>query len=150
MGVARDTWKFFAKDVDPKTHLPLDNIGPGSTRGNYTSAANVGVYLWAVVAARDLHIISDARADALRQRDLARGAANQARLRFHVPVVQHRQRHGDPEPECRHLRRRSDRGHRQLLVPVGGRQRLVRLWARRGSAGAAEAAQASPPACSAR
>ncbi len=39
--------------------------GPGSTRGQYTSAANIGVYLWAVVAARDLHLISTHRADRL-------------------------------------------------------------------------------------
>jgi hypothetical protein len=61
--IARDTWRFFQKDVDPTTHLPLDNLGPGSTRGNYTSAANIGVYLWSVTAARDLHIISRKQAD---------------------------------------------------------------------------------------
>jgi len=59
MGIARDTWRFFEKDVDPNTHLPLDNLGPGATRGAYTSAANVGVYLWSVVAASDLGIISE-------------------------------------------------------------------------------------------
>ena len=64
-GIARDTWRFYATDVDPVTHLPLDNLGPGSVRGAYTSAANVGVYLWAVVAARDLGLISSARADQL-------------------------------------------------------------------------------------
>jgi Putative glucoamylase/Protein of unknown function (DUF3131) len=64
-GIARDTWRFYAADVDPVTHLPLDNLGPGSTRGAYTSAANVGVYLWAIVAARDLGLISSARADEL-------------------------------------------------------------------------------------
>jgi Putative glucoamylase/Protein of unknown function (DUF3131) len=64
-GIARDTWRFYAADVDPRTHLPLDNLGPGSTRGAYTSAANIGVYLWAVVAARDLHLVSDARARTL-------------------------------------------------------------------------------------
>jgi Putative glucoamylase/Protein of unknown function (DUF3131) len=63
-GIARDTWKFYENDVDPTTHLPLDNIGPGTTRGSYTSAANVGVYLWAVVAARDLKVISNAEATA--------------------------------------------------------------------------------------
>ena len=26
MGIARDTWKFFADDVDPTTHLPMDNV----------------------------------------------------------------------------------------------------------------------------
>jgi Putative glucoamylase/Protein of unknown function (DUF3131) len=34
-------------------------------RGEYTSAANVGVYLWAVVAAHDLGLISESRADQL-------------------------------------------------------------------------------------
>jgi Protein of unknown function (DUF3131) len=51
--------------VDPAKHLPLDNLGPGATRGAYTSAANVGVYLWAVVAARDLGLIASSRADRL-------------------------------------------------------------------------------------
>jgi Putative glucoamylase/Protein of unknown function (DUF3131) len=57
-GIARDTWNFYSTDVDPNTHLPLDNIGPGTTRGAYTSASNIGVYLWAVVAANDLKLIS--------------------------------------------------------------------------------------------
>src|ERR1700750_2236297 len=62
-GIARDTWRFYATDVDPVTHLPLDNLGPGSVRGSYTSAANVGVYLWAVVAAHDLGLISESKGD---------------------------------------------------------------------------------------
>jgi Putative glucoamylase/Protein of unknown function (DUF3131) len=64
-GIAADTWKFYAADVDPTTHLPLDNLGPGAVRGTYTSAANIGVYLWAVVAARDLGLIRRQRADKL-------------------------------------------------------------------------------------
>ncbi|HEY8763855.1 MAG TPA: glucoamylase family protein [Solirubrobacteraceae bacterium] len=64
-GVARDTWRFYASDVDPATHLPLDNLGPGTTRGAYTSAANIGVYLWAVIAARDLGLIGRPKADSL-------------------------------------------------------------------------------------
>lgn len=55
--VAKDTWNFYRQDVDPATHLPLDNLGPGTTRGAYTSAANIGVYLEAVVSAGDLGII---------------------------------------------------------------------------------------------
>ncbi|MFE4467685.1 glucoamylase family protein [Leifsonia sp. NPDC056824] len=55
--VAKDTWAFFQKDTDPVTHLPLDNLGPGATRGQYTSAANIGTYLEAVVSAGDLGII---------------------------------------------------------------------------------------------
>ena len=46
LGVARDTWAFYSDDVDPTTHLPLDNLGPGKVRGTYTSSANIGVYLW--------------------------------------------------------------------------------------------------------
>ena len=69
-GIARDTWRFYGADVDPVTHLPLDNLGPGSVRGEYTSAANVGVYLWAVVAAHDLGLISESRADQLARATL--------------------------------------------------------------------------------
>jgi Putative glucoamylase len=65
LGIARDTWRFYSADVDPVTHLPLDNLGPGTVRGSYTSAANVGVYLWAIVAAHDLRLITTARADRL-------------------------------------------------------------------------------------
>ena len=64
-GIARDTWQFYGADVDAVTHLPLDNLGPGPVRGTYTSAANVGVYLWAVVAAHELGLISESRADQL-------------------------------------------------------------------------------------
>jgi hypothetical protein len=63
--IAADTWRFYAADVDPNTHLPLDNLGPGDTRGTYTSAANIGVYLWAVIAAHDLKLITRQQADSL-------------------------------------------------------------------------------------
>jgi hypothetical protein len=64
LGIARDTWKFYGADVDPTTHLPMDNLtfaGGSATPtgyGRYTSSANIGVYLWAVVAASDLHLVS--------------------------------------------------------------------------------------------
>jgi hypothetical protein len=64
MSIAKDTWKFFGDDVDPQTHLPLDNLtyaGGSSTptgRGTYTSSANIGVYLWSLVSASDLGLIS--------------------------------------------------------------------------------------------
>jgi hypothetical protein len=64
-GIAAATWKFYGADVDTTTHLPLDNLGPGAVRGNYTSAANIGVYLWAVLADHDLRLIDRARADSL-------------------------------------------------------------------------------------
>src|SRR5215467_12373161 len=73
LGIARDTWKFYAADVDPGTHLPLDNLtfADGSATptayGRYTSAANIGVYLWAVVSAADLGLISRPRASDLAQ-----------------------------------------------------------------------------------
>ncbi len=76
LGVARDTWKFYSVDVDPNTHLPLDNVtfaGGSATAtgyGRYTSAANVGVYLWAVVAANDLGLISRPQARAQIQATL--------------------------------------------------------------------------------
>ena len=69
-GIATDTWRFYGADVDPVTHLPLDNLGPGAMRGAYTSAANIGVYLWAVVAARDLHLIDTATAQRMASQTL--------------------------------------------------------------------------------
>ena len=66
--IARDTWKFYGADIDPATNLPMDNLtfAGGSAAptayGRYTSAANIGVYLWAVVSARDLGLISTAQA----------------------------------------------------------------------------------------
>jgi hypothetical protein len=68
LSIARDTWKFYGVDVDPATNLPMDNLtfaggsAAPTTYGRYTSAANIGVYLWAVVSARDLGLISTAQA----------------------------------------------------------------------------------------
>jgi len=84
LGIARDTWKFYGADVDPATHLPMDNLtfAGGSAAptgfGRYTSAANIGVYMWAVVAARDLGLISLGQA--------------QARLEATLTEVQHLRR----------------------------------------------------------
>jgi hypothetical protein len=68
--MAADTWRFYAADIDPNTNLPMDNLtwasgGSLSGKGQYTSASNIGVYLWAVVSARDLNLISRSRADSL-------------------------------------------------------------------------------------
>jgi Putative glucoamylase len=81
-GIARDTWKFYAADVDPRTNLPLDNLGPGSVRGEYTSAANIGVYLWAVVAAHDLGLIDAGKAQALAGATLREVSALKRRYGF--------------------------------------------------------------------
>jgi hypothetical protein len=70
MQIARDTWGFYAADVDPKTHLPMDNFGANGL-GTYTSAANIGVYLWGVIAASDLELISRPQARALIQATLS-------------------------------------------------------------------------------
>lgn len=64
--MAQDTWNFYAADVDANTGLPRDNIGfnGAPAQGNYTSPTNIGVYLWSIVAAEDMHLINrhDARA----------------------------------------------------------------------------------------
>ena len=68
LAIARDTWKFYRVDIDQATNLPMDNMtfADGSATptvyGRYTSAADIGVYLWAVVSARDLGLISTAQA----------------------------------------------------------------------------------------
>jgi hypothetical protein len=68
LAIARDSWKFYSTDIDQATQLPMDNVtfaGGSATPtsyGRYTSAADIGVYLWAVVSARDLGLISTAQA----------------------------------------------------------------------------------------
>ena len=57
---ASDTWRSFVHLVDPRTGLPADNIAgslKGTTRSAYTSPTNIGMYFWAVLAARDLGFI---------------------------------------------------------------------------------------------
>lgn len=69
MDVARKTWSFYGDDVDPGTHLPLDNVtyaggsATATSYGRYTSSANIGVYLWAVVSAEDLGLITPQQAE---------------------------------------------------------------------------------------
>jgi putative glucoamylase/uncharacterized protein DUF3131 len=57
---AEATWHSFVKLVEPRTGLPSDNIGGAlrpETRSGYTSPTNIGMYLWATLAARDLDFI---------------------------------------------------------------------------------------------
>jgi len=64
---ARDTWASFVAMTDPATGLPSDNIGGGldpATRSAYTSPTNIGMYIWATLAARDLKIIKPGEARA--------------------------------------------------------------------------------------
>ena len=71
MDIAKQSWKFFAADVDPTTHLPMDNVtyAAGSKTptsfGRYTSSSNIGVYLWSVVSAQDLGLISTGTATSM-------------------------------------------------------------------------------------
>ena len=47
---------------DPSTGLPVDWLAADGTRAAYTSSTNVGMYLWAVVGARDIGLIAPAEA----------------------------------------------------------------------------------------
>ena len=112
-----------------------------TTYGRYTSAADIGVYLWAVVSARDLGLVSEQQA--------------QARIEATLTEVSHLQRYdgflyqwydttnGDvlSNPGAGGLRRRSGPGVHQLLLRLQRRQRLVRLGAHRGPGGHAGAGQ---------
>lgn len=71
-GVARDTWRFYGADVDVNTALPRDNIGfeGAPAFGNYTSPTNIGVYMWSIVAAQDMGLISRADAVTLLNKEL--------------------------------------------------------------------------------
>ncbi|MFL5734306.1 MAG: hypothetical protein ACJ78Q_14055, partial [Chloroflexia bacterium] len=64
--IAADTWRFYGydADIDPNTDLPRDNIGlyGAPAQGNYTSPTNIGLYLWSIVAAQDMHLINRAEA----------------------------------------------------------------------------------------
>jgi hypothetical protein len=59
---ARATWHSFERMVVPATGMPADWIGGDllpEGRAAYTSPANVAMYLWSALAARDLGIISE-------------------------------------------------------------------------------------------
>jgi len=52
--LAKETWDCMAYFVEEKTGLPYDS----SERGEFTSASNIGLYLAALAAARDMGLIS--------------------------------------------------------------------------------------------
>ena len=56
--LAKDTWDCIAYFVEPKTGMPYDT----SARAPHTSATNLGLYLAALAAARDMGFISAAEA----------------------------------------------------------------------------------------
>ena len=56
------TWRSFLGLVEPNSGLPADYIGGdlrAETRAKYTSPTNIAMYLWAIVCARDLGLISE-------------------------------------------------------------------------------------------
>jgi hypothetical protein len=58
---AADTWASFVAMTDPATGLPSDNIAGDleeDSRAAYTSPTNIGMYIWATLAARDLRLIT--------------------------------------------------------------------------------------------
>lgn len=59
---ATDTWSSFVEMTDADTGLPHDWLDPDSADrrlAGYTSPTNIGMYLWAVVSARDLGLITE-------------------------------------------------------------------------------------------
>jgi hypothetical protein len=84
---AEATWNSFEAMVNPFTGLPSDYIGgrlDPRTRSEFTSPTNIGMYLWATLAARDLGYIS--RGDANHR--INRTLRSLARLERHDPSGQ--------------------------------------------------------------
>lgn len=82
-----DTWVSFVAMTDPETGLPSDNIGGDldpASRSAYTSPTNIGMYIWATLAARDLQIITPKEARAR----LAVTLGSIEQLERHVPSGQ--------------------------------------------------------------
>jgi hypothetical protein len=71
---ARATWHSFERLVVQATGLPADSIGSDlaeESRSRYTSPTNIGMYVWATLAARDLGIISEEEASGRMRQTLA-------------------------------------------------------------------------------
>ena len=110
----------------------------------YTSAANIGVYLWAVVAAHDLHLITPPPPSGWPTATLREVGHAQALRRLPLPVVRHHQRQRAAQPRRRATAAETHAGAGQLLVRLRGRQRLVRVRADRGPPGAPRRCAAWP------
>ena len=57
---ARDTWASFVAMTDPQSGLPADRLEADGTRSAQTSTTNIGAYMWSVLVAERLGIISHA------------------------------------------------------------------------------------------
>jgi hypothetical protein len=73
MAIAQKTWRFFGVDVSTTTDLPMDNMGfdGAPPAGAYTSPTDIAMYLWSIVAAAQLHLITPAEGEALAHKALA-------------------------------------------------------------------------------
>src|SRR5919106_3186748 len=62
--VARDTWRGLSALLDREHRLPVDNVWLGGDPrvGDYTNITSVGLHMIAIVAARELALVSDADA----------------------------------------------------------------------------------------
>ncbi len=81
---AAATWTSLVAMTDEHTGLSADNIGASVTdpvRSGFTSPTNVGGYLWSVVVARELGLVSRSEA----HRRLAQTLHTLARLEIHEP-----------------------------------------------------------------
>ena len=119
--------------------------GPGAVRGAYTSAANIGVYLWAVVAARDLTSSTPPRRERLAAATLDEVAPLKRYDGFLYQWYDTDNGNVLLNPgqgDCTETTPPAG----QLLVRLGRRQRLVRVGADRGAPGAAGRARPGQPA----
>ncbi len=77
---AIDTWRSITALTCP-SGLPADSIKLGPVRAQFTSPTNIGAYLWSVIAARDLRIITQTEA----QEHIAQTLETLARMKRHPP-----------------------------------------------------------------
>jgi len=69
---AVSTWQFFGHDLSPTTDLPMGNLGfdGAPAEGGYTSQADIAAYLWSIVSAENMNLVSHAEAQNLARREL--------------------------------------------------------------------------------
>ena len=147
-GIARDTWRFYGADVDPTTHLPLDNLGPGrDPRPVHVGRQHRRLPVGGGRGARP-RADHTARADQLAAATLGEVATLKRfdGLLYQWYDTDNGRRAAQPRSGRLH---RDDPGAGQLLVRLGRRQRLVRVRADRGPPGAARGSRPRRPAAGA-
>ena len=70
---AARTWRFFQADLDPTTHLPRNNVTPTGPSGHsdFTSPTEIGMFLGALVSAKDLQLADPSQLTTLAAQELA-------------------------------------------------------------------------------